>query len=136
MSPSDDALMLLAIVNRHLRSLRLGLDPAYPEEDWGFTAQQAVEKILKAWIVLADRQVPRTHDLDDLLALAGINLEPELLALQVFAVEARYEEGPFPLPADRELLLELIENQCKRCAQAVAAGSDRVGQQEAGNDAS
>ena len=136
MSPNDDALMLLAIVNRHLCSLKLGLDPAYPEEDWGFTAQQAVEKILKAWIVLADRQVPRTHDLGDLLALAGISLEPELLALQVFAVEARYEEGPFPLPADRELLLEVIENQCRRCAQAVAAGSDPVGQQEAGNDAS
>ena len=35
MAPSDDALMLLAIVHRHLRSLRLGLDPAYPDEDWG-----------------------------------------------------------------------------------------------------
>lgn len=125
MSPSDDALMMLAIVHRHLRSLRLGLDPAYPEEDWGFTAQQAVEKILKAWIVLADRQVPRTQDLADLLALAGISLEPELLALQVFAVEARYEEGPFPLPAERQLLLKAIERQCRRCAEAVAAGGDQ-----------
>lgn len=135
MSPSDDALMLLAIVNRHLRSLRLGLDPTYPEEDWGFTAQQAVETILKAWIVLADRQVPRTHDLGDLVQLADESLEKELLALQVFAVEARYEEGPFPLPAARELLLEVIENQCKRCAQAVAAASDPVGEQKAGDDA-
>ncbi|MFM8526108.1 MAG: HEPN domain-containing protein [Cyanobacteriota bacterium] len=73
MAPSDDALSMLAIVHRHLRSLRLGLDPAYPEEDWGFTAQQAVEKILKAWIVLADRSVPRTHDLADLMALAGVS---------------------------------------------------------------
>lgn len=125
MSPSDDALMMLAIVHRHLRSLRLGLDLAYPEEDWGFTAQQAVEKILKAWIVLADRQVPRTQDLADLLALAGISLEPELLALQVFAVEARYEEGPFPLPAERQLLLKAIERQCRRCAEAVAACGDQ-----------
>ena len=121
MSPSDDALMLLAIVHRHLRSLRLGLDPAYPEEDWGFTAQQAVEKILKAWIVLANHRVPRTHDLADLIELAGVTLDDALLALQVFAVEARYEEGPFPLPADRRLLLEAIEQLCRRCEQVIAA---------------
>ena len=54
MSPAEDALLLLAIVRRHLRSLRIGLDPDFPEEDWGFTAQQALEKLLKAWIVLAD----------------------------------------------------------------------------------
>ena len=46
MSPVEDALLLLAIVCRHLRSLRLSLDAAYPEEDWGFTAQQTVEKLL------------------------------------------------------------------------------------------
>ena len=32
MSPTDDALLLLGIVRRHLRSLRLTLDPAYPEK--------------------------------------------------------------------------------------------------------
>jgi len=58
MSPAEDALLLLAIVRRHLRSLQLTLDAAYPAEDWGFTAQQAVEKLLKAWIVLGDRQPP------------------------------------------------------------------------------
>jgi HEPN domain-containing protein len=62
-------------VRRYLRSLRLTLDADYPEEDWGFTAQQAVEKLLKAWIVLA--------------VLAGQPLAPQLAALQVFAVEAR-----------------------------------------------
>jgi HEPN domain-containing protein len=120
MSPPDDALMLLAIVHRHLRSLRLGLDPAYPEEDWGFTAQQAVEKILKAWIVLANHRVPRTHDLADLIELAGVHLDEELLALQVFAVEARYQEGPFPLPAERQVVLDAIERQLRRCSEAIA----------------
>ena len=119
MSPAEDALLLLAIVRRHLRSLRLTLDPAYPDEDWGFTAQQAVEKLLKAWIVLADRQPPRVHDLEDLAALAGEEVDPLLLDLQVFAVEARYEEGPFPLPAGREHLLEVLELLLNRCVADV-----------------
>ena len=121
MSPAEDALLLLAIVRRHLRSLGLTLDPAYPDEDWGFTAQQAVEKLLKAWIVLADRRPPRVHDLEDLVALAGQQLDHLLLELQVFAVEARYEEGPFPLPAPRQELLALVEAELERCERMVAA---------------
>ena len=119
MSPAEDARLLLAIVRRHLRSLRFGLDPAYPEEDWGFTAQQALEKLLKAWIVLSDRQPPRVHDLADLALLAGQNLQAGLLDLQVFAVEARYEEGPFPLPAERQELLALLEAELERGERAV-----------------
>ena len=121
MSPADDAGLLLAIVQRHLRSLRFGLDPAYPEEDWGFTAQQAVEKLLKAWIVLADRQPPRVHDLADLAALAEQEMPPLFLELQVFAVEARDEEGPFALPTSREELLGLLEGELQRCLEAVEA---------------
>lgn len=115
MSPAEDALLLLAIVRRHLRTLRIGLDEAYPEEDWGFTAQQVVEKLLKAWIVLSDRRPPRVHVLADLVALAGQPLDPRLLELQVYAVEARYEQGPFPLPAPRQELLALLEAELDRC---------------------
>ena len=121
MSPAEDALLLLAIVRRHLRSLGLTLDPAYPDEDWGFTAQQAVEKLLKAWIVLADRRPPRVHDLEDLVALAGQQVDPLLLELQVFAVEARYEEGPFPLPAPKQELLALVEVELERFERMVEA---------------
>ena len=127
MSPAEDALLLLAIVRRHLRSLGLTLDPAYPDDDWGFTAQQAVEKLLKAWIVLADRRPPRVHDLEDLVALAGQQLDPLLLELQVFAVEARYEEGPFPLPAPRQELLALVEAEQERCERIVAAQGESAG---------
>ena len=123
MSPTEDARLLLLIAARHLRSLRFGLDPAYPEEDWGFTAQQVLEKLLKAWIVLSDRQPPRVHDLADLAALAEQPLEGVLLELQVFAVEARYEEGPFPLPAPRERLLALLNEELRRCERAVDGAS-------------
>jgi HEPN domain-containing protein len=119
MTPVEDSLLLLAIVRRHLRTLRLGLDSTYPAEDWGFTAQQAVEKLLKARIVLANRQAPRVHDLADLALLAGEEVAAELLSLQVFAVEARYEAGPFPLPADRSSLLSSIELLAQRLEQSI-----------------
>jgi hypothetical protein len=84
----------------------VGLDVAYSEEDWGITAQQATEKLLKAWIVLAKQP-----------------LDPRLAALQVFAVEARYQEGPFPLPASRAELLALLEAELARCERVVEGAS-------------
>jgi HEPN domain-containing protein len=109
MSPSDDAALLLEIVARHLRGLRLNLDEAYPEEEWGFAAQQAVEKLLKALVVMKNERPPLTHELRPLAEMAAIALPPELLALQVYAVEARYRPGPFPLPQARGELLAAIE---------------------------
>jgi hypothetical protein len=38
MTPQEDARVLLALVDRYFRALRLNLDPAYPDEEWGFTA--------------------------------------------------------------------------------------------------
>lgn len=108
MTPQEDARVLLALVDRHLQALRLNLDPAYPDEEWGFTAQQSVEKLLKARIVLDDQRPPFTHMLQELALLAGLELDPALLSLQPYAVEARYEEGPFPLRDDRSLILEQI----------------------------
>jgi len=109
MTPQEDALVLLALVDRHLRALRLNLNPAYPDEEWGFTAQQAVEKLIKLRIVLRDERPPFSHGLNLLAELAGVDLDPVLLALQPYAVEARYETGPFPLPASREVILAEIE---------------------------
>jgi hypothetical protein len=45
MSPAEDALLLLRLAERHLGSLRGTLDPAtYAQEDWGFLAQQTLER--------------------------------------------------------------------------------------------
>ena len=70
MPPSEDARLLLKIVERHRRTLEFGLDERFPAEDWGFTAQQAVEKLLKCWIVLANQESPRHHELNELAELA------------------------------------------------------------------
>ncbi|MFM9040912.1 MAG: HEPN domain-containing protein [Vulcanococcus sp.] len=109
MSPAEDAALLLRIVRRHLQAMRLNLDPEYPDEEWGFQAQQALEKLLKAQLVLRDQPAPRTHELLELALLLNEALPETFLKLQVFAVEARYEEGPFSLPAPREAVLAELE---------------------------
>ncbi len=68
-----------------------------------------MEKLLKVLVVLRDERPPFTHMLHELAALAGTELDPLLLALQPYAVEARYEEGPFPLPASRMEFMAAIE---------------------------
>ncbi len=101
--------MLLALVDRHLRALRLNLNPLHPDEEWGFTAQQAVEKLLKVMIVPRDERPPFTHLLNILAELAGVEQDPMLLAMRPDAVEARCEESPFPLSASRETILAAMD---------------------------
>jgi HEPN domain-containing protein len=115
MAPAEDALLLLRLVERHLGSLRGTLDAAsFADEDWGFLAQQTLEKLLKALLVLNAQEPPRSHSLQRLiqdLESCGdaITLAPELLALDDFAVLARYDADPTPLPADRARLLTLLD---------------------------
>jgi HEPN domain-containing protein len=120
MSPAEDASLLLRIVQRHLRAMRCNLDPDYPAEEWGFQAQQALEKLLKAELVLKNIAPPRTHELRELAFLLNQSLPEEQLKLQVFAVEARYQEGPFALPASREVLLNALECRLSLLEKAIA----------------
>ena len=124
MPPSEDAQLLLRIVERHLRSLNFGLDEQFPAEDWGFTAQQAVEKLLKCWIVLADGEPPRSHELDLLASEANLELKELLLGLQPFAVEARDQDGDFKLPVSRARIVEEIQLLADQLRQAIEAGAN------------
>lgn len=54
--------------------------------------------------MLRDQPAPRTY---------------ERLDLQVFAVEVRYEEGPFALPASREVMLAELERPLATLEEAV-----------------
>jgi len=81
--------------------MELNLNPLYPDAEWGFQAQQALEKLLKAELVLQDRSAQCTQALVRLAEELGEISHLELLQLQVFAVEARYEEGSFLLSASR-----------------------------------
>ena len=108
-------------MERHLRSLNFGLDEQFPAEDWGFTAQQAVEKLLKCWIVLADGEPPRSNELDLLASQANLELADLLLDLQPFAVEARYQDGDFKLPASRGRILKEIQLLADNLREAIDA---------------
>jgi len=92
-----------------------------PRRNWGFLAQQCVENLLKALIVLADAVPPLTHDLANLQSLAEVCLPEELIEIQSFAVKARYSPEATPLPASREHLLGLIRQLRAEVEAAIAA---------------
>jgi hypothetical protein len=73
MSPAEDALLLLRLAERHLGSLRgtPWTPGTFAEEDWGFLAQQTLEKLLKALLVLHCQEPPRSHSLQLLLQGPG-----------------------------------------------------------------
>ncbi len=79
---------------------RLLPDDDAPVEVFGFHAQQAAEKLLKAVLVAAGANYPRTHrlaELIDSLGVAGVQVPPEfddLRHLTPFAVEFRYDVTP------------------------------------------
>ena len=61
-----------------------------------FHAQQCIEKYLKAWLQEANIPVPRTHNLEELLALivptqpARHHWQPDFKIITEYAVESRY----------------------------------------------
>jgi hypothetical protein len=88
---------------------RLQLVGLFAEGEW--LARSVVKNALAA-----DRG-PQIYCISDLCAidsqpiaeLAGVELDPNLLALQPYAAEAHYEEGLFPLAASREATLEAMD---------------------------
>ena len=100
--------------------LTFGIDKQFPAEGWGFTAQQAVKKLLKCWIVLADSEPPRSYALELLAREANLNMANMLLDLHSFSVEARYQIGDFKLPGDRARILEEIHLLAHKLSSATA----------------
>jgi hypothetical protein len=86
MAASDEARRLLVKVGEDEYVLdRLVNDDQAPESMFGFHAQQAVEKLLKAALFASGQAPPRTHQLTLLIDVAttcGLNLPPECEALR------------------------------------------------------
>lgn len=93
----DHAKLLLLMASKDIKALDLMLMPeSVDDEIFGFHAQQAVEKSLKAWVSLAGGVYEKNHDLSMLLlTLRGLGCDIEnlkdLIALNAFAAQFRYE---------------------------------------------
>ena len=70
MQDLEHARMMLTLARKDLKAMRGMTDVEdFDVEIFGFHAQQAVEKILKAWLSLAGVEYPRTHNLMQLFTL-------------------------------------------------------------------
>lgn len=115
MARSDEACQMLAAAERDFRALAGMADPdVFADEVFGFHAQQAIEKSLKAWLSLIDVEYPRTHDISLLLSVLkehGESAEPfeELVEFNSYAVQYRY--GAFSdvgAPLDRSSVVDRV----------------------------
>jgi len=101
MPPLEHAVLLMRKARQDEYTVhKLIPDPSAPDEIIGFHAQQAVEKMLKAALVVSGIPWRRTHDLVELLDLLRENGVPypaeleEVRRLTPFAVAFRYDEVP------------------------------------------
>lgn len=91
-------------------------NPLFADEIFGFHAQQAIEKALKAWLAAQSIAFPRTHDLSrllDLLEETGVDVGIfwPLVEYTVFAVQARYEAHLVDIeaPLDRAAAIAAVQ---------------------------
>jgi HEPN domain-containing protein len=128
MAPSDEARQLLAAARKDGRALDGMIDiDVFADEVFGFHAQQAVEKALKAWAALLGIEFPRTHDLSLLLHVLeehGQSVESlwDLLEFSPYAVQYRYEAfDEIGDPLDRKTVRERVGDLLRKVEALVEA---------------
>jgi len=115
----EQARLMVAMANKEVKALTGMMDEAvFATEIFGFHAQQAVEKTLKAWLALTGVEYPRPHDLQalfDMLAEGPQHIPPSFRRLEFltdFAVQFRYT-------AFEDLSLDLDRGTVTRQAAAL-----------------
>ena len=115
MNVHNTAHTMLVMASKDIKAMQAMIAPdTVDDEIFGFHAQQAVEKSLKAWIDLLGGDYGFTHDLERLfheLEQRGITVTPfEVLAeLSAFAVQLRYcMMGSEDVPLDRNDILAKV----------------------------
>ena len=125
MAKSESGTMLRA-AHSDLQALRHMPDRfAFDERIFGFHAQQACEKALKAWLLYLGHAPPFIHDLREIIALLArqdvtVAEAADIAPLTVYAALARYGEEPTNL-LDRPAILAL-------CERLYAHVAERTGQ--------
>jgi HEPN domain-containing protein len=125
MRDPDHARLLLGMARKDLRALGAMLDrESFAEGIFGFHAQQAAEKSIKAWLSLIGRSYPRTHDLGALLELLAVPHEHvpwEVVELTDFAIQLRYESFEYDdEPLDRPAVVRQIAALVERVDELVS----------------
>ncbi len=116
--------MLLRRAKGDLQACRvLAEDADIDDSAVGFHAQQAVEKALKVVLVLAETELPRTHDLEMLVEqvqASGVKVPNELVSVEwltPWAAELRYDE---PAALDRAAALAAAERASSWAAELLS----------------
>lgn len=107
--------MMLDMATADLQAIHNMLNPhQFTDSIFGFHCQQAVEKLLKAWLSFSGVTFPRTHDLRILFDMASdidrraVAIFRELEDLTDYGVQFRYE-APFDLePLNRLALVDQL----------------------------
>ena len=115
MTDPEAARALFAAGAADLKALEhMSDEEAFVSEVFGFHAQQAVEKMLKAWICTLGEDYPRIHDLGHLMSLLVKMGEEasefrDLKRFTTYAVIFRYDidEARIP-PFDRQVAVRRI----------------------------
>ena len=115
MSDVKCARILVEAAEKDLSALRHMDDAdAFADEIFGLHAQQAVEKLFKAWLALLDETYPLVHDLRRLLEMLTA-YEPDahrfgaLIEYTPYAMQFRYTGQDMPAGSlDRERIVEEV----------------------------
>jgi HEPN domain-containing protein len=106
---------VLGMAHKDFKAIKGMLDTeVFDEEIFGFHAQQAIEKSLKAWLALLGKEYPLTHDISALLGLlrgSGQDVEPywDFMEYNAYAVRFRYESlQVHDEPLDRDAAVQSI----------------------------
>ena len=138
MSDIDDARLMQTKAKQDLSALRGMMDKTiFAEEIFGFHAQQAVEKSLKAWLALIGVDFPLIHDLEELFALlkdqgqAVPDIFQSLVDLTDFSVQFRYDTYiDFEDELDRDEIIQKVQNFVDHVEQRLNNASTEASQSE------
>ncbi|MBF0107642.1 MAG: HEPN domain-containing protein [Magnetococcales bacterium] len=129
MNDIDHACGLLKLAQADLKALSGMRDPeTFTDAIFGFHAQQAIEKGLKAWLSILGAAYPKTHDLNLLLTLLEERNQEvkelwDLLEFNSYAVQLRYDWTPEEAPLDREDVIEQVTALLVRVTGRVEGGA-------------
>jgi HEPN domain-containing protein len=128
MTDTKQAHAMLRMAQRDMTALHGMLDvTVFADEIFGFHAQQAIEKSLKAWMCALGLTYPFSHHISRLLVLlrdAGADVEAYWWAdeFTIYAHQARYEEGHLEAdaPLERAQVIGQVAALIEQVTRAIA----------------